>query len=293
MRGWALLAALVAGCSDAPAETPAQATPGPAMWVIRDHDSTIYLLGTVHAVRAGSGWRTPAIDRALRDATTLYLEIAEDADDTSAMAALLGRYGVDPTRPLSTWLTPEQERRLTAAATSLRVPRDSLEPMRPWLAGLTLTAAQLGRDGYDPAMGADRVLEARARAEGDRVLALETAEQQIRLLAEGSAATQVETLMEAVDQAEAGPALMAELSSAWERGDEATLARLVATEVKDRSPEVYQALLVRRNAAWTRQIEAMVAGSGTTMIAVGAGHLVGPDGVPTMLAQRGIRAERQ
>ena len=51
------------------------------------------------------------------------------------------------------------------------------------------------------------------------------------------------------------------------------------------------ALIQRRNAAWTRAIAERLAGSGETVIVVGAGHLVGPDSVPALLRARGIKVE--
>jgi uncharacterized protein YbaP (TraB family) len=52
------------------------------------------------------------------------------------------------------------------------------------------------------------------------------------------------------------------------------------------------ALLKNRNENWAGQIETMLRGSGTHFIAVGAGHLVGPDSVQERLKLRGIQATR-
>jgi hypothetical protein len=51
-------------------------------------------------------------------------------------------------------------------------------------------------------------------------------------------------------------------------------------------------LIVRRNISWTGKIQEMLKGSGVQIIAVGAGHLAGPDSVQTQLEKRGIKVER-
>jgi uncharacterized protein YbaP (TraB family) len=54
---------------------------------------------------------------------------------------------------------------------------------------------------------------------------------------------------------------------------------------------LYERLLAGRNRRWTEQILERLAGSGTTVIVVGAGHLTGPDGVPALLRARGLAIE--
>jgi uncharacterized protein YbaP (TraB family) len=67
---------------------------------------------------------------------------------------------------------------------------------------------------------------------------------------------------------------------------------MFVTEMKVEEPELYAALLTNHNASWVTQIEGILAGKGVSFMAVGAGHLIGPDSVIAMLAARGVRAER-
>jgi len=53
------------------------------------------------------------------------------------------------------------------------------------------------------------------------------------------------------------------------------------------------ALIKRRNANWSGWIERRLATTpGSVMIAVGAGHLAGPDSVIALLQHRGYRVRR-
>ena len=74
------------------------ATAEPAMWIIKDKDSTIYLFGTIHFLRSDTAWQTPKIRSALGESTELWLEIADLHGDQTA---LLAKYDLDPSQPLS------------------------------------------------------------------------------------------------------------------------------------------------------------------------------------------------
>ena len=65
----------------------------PALWVVKDADTTIYLFGTVHLMPNDASWHYPALDQAMADSQTLYVEVTDD--DPANMAALVLRYGMD------------------------------------------------------------------------------------------------------------------------------------------------------------------------------------------------------
>jgi uncharacterized protein len=284
-RGLAALAILTAS---AVAAFPAAADP--ALWVVRDEDSTIYLLGTVHVLRPDTVWRTPAIDKALAEADELWIEV--EADDPAAMQPLVARYGLDPANPLSSKLTPEQKARLDAAAAGMGASGAALEPLRPWLAGLTLSVGPLVKAGYDPASGVETKLKAAARAAGKPIRTLETLEQQIGFFADLPPAVELAFLLSALDEMDTGPATLDALVAAWSAGDQEALNALMVSEMAADYPELYQALLVDRNKDWAGQIQTLLAGKGVTVIAVGAAHLVGDDSVQVQLLARDIAVER-
>ena len=78
----------------------------------------------------------------------------------------------------------------------------------------------------------------------------------------------------------------------WADGDVTGIGALVANpEGYGFTDAAYQSLLVVRNTAWVPQIEAMLDEPGSVFIAVGAGHLAGPDSVITMLRDEGHTVE--
>jgi uncharacterized protein YbaP (TraB family) len=263
----------------------------PAMWVIKDADSTIYLIGTLHLLKHDTEWNAEKVKKTVHDSTELWLEVA-DFDDQSVLAGLVSKLGMDAGRPLSARLNEEQRQKLAKIAGAYGIPTATLEPMRPWMAAVLLAEMQFLKAGFDPKAGVERTLKAQAVAEGDKIRGFETAEEQLRMLADMPEADQVAFFVTMLDDLEKGMDLVDELAKAWIDGDTATMTRLAVDEMKQEAPGVYQKLIVQRNIAWSEKIAQMLKGSGVQQIAVGAAHLVGPDSVQAQLAKRGIKAER-
>ena len=80
---------------------------GPALWVIKDADSTLYLFGSVHVLRPTTGWASPRVNAAFDSATDVWFEIT-NPEDQAAMMPLIQQYGLSPQTPLSSRLTPEE-----------------------------------------------------------------------------------------------------------------------------------------------------------------------------------------
>lgn len=284
LLAYACAIVLVAAAAPAAAE--------PALWVIRDKDSTIYLFGTVHFLRPDTVWRSPKVAKALAESRELVLEVS-NLDDTKAVAPLLPTYGIDRANPLSGQIGEKDRERLAAAAKALGVPPAQLEPMRPWLAALTLSVAPLIKAGYDPNSGVERKLMADARASGLPITGFETMEQQIRFFADMPPAVQKQFLSSTLDQIDTTTGQLDRMVDAWQDADLKGLERefLQADMVTYRP--LYETLVANRNRAWADLLKAKLAGSGVSFVAVGAGHLVGPDSVQVELKKRGINAVRQ
>jgi len=265
----------------------------PALWVVKDADTTIYLFGTVHLLPGDVGWNFPELDKALEDSQTLYLESIDD--DKATMAALVMRHGLNPGHSLSDLLSPSEAHRLRLAANRTGVPggMQALNVMRPWLAALTLTMAPLLEAGFDPEQGVDKQLKARMLGQDRQVLGLETAEQQVRFLADMPQAIQVALLRAVLRDVGKGPALLTQLVEAWEKGDMDAFTRFSSEDMRQREPVLYQRLLVQRNEAWAKKIITLLEQPGTTFIAVGAAHLAGPDSLQQQLRKAGLQVERQ
>ncbi|ASE39885.1 TraB/GumN family protein [Brevundimonas vesicularis] len=294
--GLALFVAIAGVPADALAQTAAPAAPapiqgeGPALWVVKDADSTLYLFGSVHVLRPTTGWASPRVEAAFDSASDIWFEIS-NPDDQAAIMPLIQQHGLSPETPLSSRLTPEENAELDAAAKAMGAYAAQLQPMKPWLAALSLSVAPLIKAGYDPKSGVELVLKARAEAAGKPIHGFETIDKQVGILAGLPDDVQLVFLRETLKDYENAATKLDEMVEAWARGDVATLDRVTITEMKEASPALYQSVLVDRNTDWANQIQTLLEGSGTAFIAVGAAHLTGDDSVQAILQKRGVTVE--
>ncbi|HKP27707.1 MAG TPA: TraB/GumN family protein, partial [Dongiaceae bacterium] len=230
----------------------------PAMWVVKDADSTIYLLGTFHLIKPGMDWRSDKIDAAFKDSDELWLETSPYGDEANLQKLVL-KHGFDPQHPLSGKLSGDDWTKVRSAAELGGLPVQAIEPMRPWLAAITLTVVPMLKEGYDPKKGADKQLEDSAKARGKTVKTFETPEQQLMFFSSLPEGTQVDFLVQTLDEIEAGPKYVDRMADAWLTGDTGTIEAMTMSQMKQ-APELYDALIVRRNLDWCDQIATVMKG---------------------------------
>jgi uncharacterized protein len=259
----------------------------PRMWVVKDADSTIYLLGTIHLIKPGMNWRSDKIEAAFEASDEYWME-ATDNGDMAMLQGLIVKHGYDRSRPLSSKLNGDDWAKVRSAAKTVGLPISTVERMRPWLAALALGLKPVPKDeGYDFAQGVDRSLEASARAVRKTVRTFETLEQQMIIFSSLPEESEVAFLVQSLDEIVFSKSLVDQMIDAWMSGDIAVL-EAKSVELKDRWPELYDAVVVQRNLDWCDQIAVIMKGAGTSFVAVGAGHLVGDQSVPAILAERGF-----
>jgi uncharacterized protein YbaP (TraB family) len=271
--------------------------PDPALWRLSDADSTVWLFGSVHVLPPGLAWRTERIDSALAGAEILVLETDTGRAAETAFASLVSRYGREPReRTLaaliaSGTLSTADRERLERQARAAGLDPTGVETLRPWLAALQISLAVAVSQGHSVEAGVEAALVETAEADGKIVQALETPEQQIRTLADLPVDDELAFLRETLRQIDEAPETLDALDRAWASGDVETLARLTERDMRSAGNGVYEALITRRNAAWTSRIRALLAGNQDVFVAVGAAHLVGDDSVVAQLRAQGLTIE--
>jgi uncharacterized protein YbaP (TraB family) len=274
-----------------PAPSPAANDADPALWVVKDKDTTVYLFGTIHVLKPGLTWFDEAVKTAFERSDEVKLEIV--MPDAATMQGLVQATGVAaPGTPPLTQRLPEGKRAAFAkAVTDLGLPANALDRYKPWLAATQLSVAPLSKLGYDSTNGPEEVITAAAKQANKPLTGLETPEQQLGFFGSLSDAAQLQFLERTVDELPKLDTQMANMVDDWAKGDPDALAREMNDELKS-SPEVAKVLLTDRNARWAQWIKQRMARPGTVFVAVGAGHLAGPDSVQAHLAKLGVKAER-
>lgn len=286
----ALFLALPACAQQAPAPAPAAKDADPALWVVKDADTTIYLFGTVHVLKPGLSWFDEAVKTAFDGSKELVLEMLEP--DAATMQKIVMSKATQPAGTTLTASLPEPTRgKYLKAMTDLGLPATAFDTYKPWFAAVNLSLIPLMKAGYDPNSGAEKTLTQAANAAGKTVSGLETAEQQIGFFDALSPKAQSEFLASTVDEMPKIGQTMETMVTDWSAGDPDKLAATLNESMKD-SPEVAKTILYDRNARWATWIAERMKQPGTVFVAVGAGHLAGKDSVQDKLGAYKLKAVR-
>lgn len=262
----------------------------PALWVVKDEDTTIYLFGTIHVLKPGLSWFDEAVKTAFDGSQTLVLEMVEPDTATQQKVVAAKAFAADAA-PLTERIQPKYRATFTQAIGKAGLPATMYEKMRPWFAAVSLSVLPVQELGYQPQNGPEAVLTQAAKASGKTVQGLETFEGQLSIFDALSDKAQVQLLESTLDELPTAATTMQKMVADWSKGDPDALAKDMNETLKD-SPEVARALLTDRNKRWAGWIAERMKRSGTVFVAVGAGHLAGPESVQSMLGQYKLKAVR-
>ena len=285
--------AKTSGNKAAPAPAP-QADPRPALWLLADEDTKIYMFGTIHVLPPGFRWRSAALDKAVGEAAELVVETYEAPGAETRLDGLDGFFA--PNAPPILERVPRKKRKaLKAAIEASGVPLPVFDRMHSWAAAMTLGIAQMlseyGVEDPGEAPGVEDVLEAAFRDAGKPISSVEDGDAVLASMSALPEAVQTQLLLEAIEPLPADqpaePATAGELD--WVAGN---VSAMSLEGEAGFPPALFDVLVRRRNAAWTQWLEARLKQPGTLLFAVGAGHLAGRESVQAMLAQRGLRVKR-
>ncbi|MFN4356580.1 TraB/GumN family protein [Sphingopyxis alaskensis] len=280
----ALLPVLLTACG--PVEPAMKARP--AMWLAEDVDTRIYILGSMHALPRGTDWDDGAVGAAIEAADTLVMELSPAELDAAA----------DAFRELAPRSTPLAiEARLTGKALTgyraleARGRRLNGDGLDDWAVMVLIGQRVAQNAALSPDEGVETQLTERFEAAGKPITGLERARGQLMLFETLDPATQRALLVRAAEEADTATRDVLALTAAWSRGDVAALEKVVNEDI-DAAPAARKAIITDRNRRWTAWAARRMERPGTVLMAVGAGHLVGAEGVPALLEARGVRVRR-
>ncbi len=257
------------------------------MWMAEGTSNRVYLLGSVHLLREQDHPLPTVIDEVYDDAETLYMELDMDDLDPLHMQATINRLGMlDEGASLRDVMGDELYAEAMSAAAELEIPLEMLERTEPWFAAITVEQLALARIGFNPLYGVEMHLLKKATRDGKTILGFESVEQQLAYLDGLSLDAQRELLMQTLTESAAIREIMDDLILAWRSGDIDYLEQTLLEDVSG-YPELYDTIVANRNRLWVDN-ELLEHGE-DYLVVVGALHLVGEDGVPQLLEQRGVR----
>lgn len=286
LRPLVLALLLVPGC--APDREAIEARP--AMWAVRDADTEIILLGTIHMLPDGVDWRRGAVAGAIDRADTLVLEVA-DITDAQGQAARFLAAGRARGLPAIADRVPEQRSELARIAGDTGPALATLDGMKTWAAALALGGGLLRDVGAKRENGVDAVLAREFSAAGKPVAGLETADQQFALFDGLAEADQRTLLTITIAEGKDPQRQFGRLLAAWSKGDTDAIAARFNGHLRLATP-LANTLIDRRNTAWADWIARRMDTPGRVLVAVGAGHLAGAGSVQERLQAKGLAVAR-
>jgi len=261
----------------------------PALWVVKDADTTIYLFGSVHILKPGLGWFDDGVKTAFDASDQLVLELVEPP--AAEVQAMFGQLAMDQKgKALRSKMNDADRAVYEAAMGKLGIPAAAFDPFEPWAAAMTLSLLAMQKSGFDPNSGVEKQLTAAANITKKPIAGLETMEFQLGVFDTLAETEQVQFLVETAKDIDDAGATMDKMVDLWAAPDPEKLGALMNEEMTSRT--LYDALLTKRNANWAKWISARMAKPGVTFIAVGAGHLAGPTSVQALLPAYGLNATR-
>lgn len=292
-----LCCTLLSGASHAAKPDPAY-PPQPAMFMVKDGDSTAYIFGSAHKVKRGVAWRTELFDTALARADEVWLEATREAMSNPILGVKVMRAGYNMRDSLSKILSNEEYSALEDAAYGAGVDMSELNHLRPWAASMALQgyAYQSSIDS-----GKQKKLTLHSGVEeiasgivvGKPLKSIENVEKHMMLFANLSPQEEKELLMYTVN--EINKPVNEEFKARmklWAAGDLDALHEATNVPMREKTPGLYNLMMTQRNQEMADVISAEMDKAGEDFFIVGAAHLAGPESVVALLEEKGYAVER-
>ncbi len=273
----------------------ASAAGGPLLWKVTSATSTIFLFGSIHFATEEIYPLPQHIEAAFDAADHLVVELNVGPEQQGTLAQMMmarGSYATDES--LADHLSEKVEGDLTRYLAATGVPAEAFDKFKPWLVALTISVMEMQKLGLDPALGVDQHFLGRARG-SKPILELETTEEQLAVFDSLSEQMQQLMLKKTLLEIDKIGVEMHQMLDAWTRGDAAAMQELMFKSLNE-APELkpfFDKMFTERNLKMADRITGFLGTDSTYFVVVGAGHLVGDDGIVALLKGKEFPVERQ
>ena len=262
------------------------------LWSVKTDKATVYLLGSLHLLKADAYPLDKNIEAAYKNSQRVVFEADIENVATPAFQARMLSLGLYPEgQTLSQNISKETYALLEKRLAEVGLTIEQVSRFKPWMCALTIAALKLKRMGFDPDYGIDKYFFKKAKEDGKEKLFLETLDLQIALFSELGSVEAEALLKQTLKDLEVVETMVPDIVSAWQTGDAARFEADVLISFKD-YPQIYERFIAQRNRAWAGFLEQLLAQGGTTLVVVGAGHLVGPGSLVQLLKDKKYTIEQ-
>ena len=263
------------------------------LYKVSSPTSTVYILGSIHLAKPELYPLKKPIEAAYKASDVLVVEL--DVTSPHSLSVIqtsmmtLGMYSQG--QSLKSELTPQTYKLLKNYLKKIGLSLEIMQPMRPWTVMLQLSSMEMMRLGYNPSLGIDMHFLGLAKQDGKDILELESAEEQMGFLSKKDKNFQDLLLRYTLEEMHELEPLLTKMFKSWKAGDAQSLAKVVDTSlgVDPRLSEMYDLLITKRNYAMTKKIQSYLKTNKNYFVVVGAGHVVGEEGIVRILKKRGYK----
>jgi uncharacterized protein len=263
-----------------------------SVWKVSNKEHSVYIAGTMHLL-SDSDYPLPGeYQKAYDNADVLVFETDMQAIQTTKFKKqILTLMTYSDGRNLQTVLKPDTFHLLDLYLQQHNLQINNMLNYKPSLVALTLSMIEFQTLGLN-SIGVDQYFSNQASKNAKPQHYLETPEQQLSYLADMGKDDEDALVTFTLRDLKELPAMMGKMKAHWRSGDMQKLADLSITPFVKDYPDIYQQLLVTRNALWLPQIEQMLQSAEVELVLVGALHLAGKDSVLSQLANNGYKIEK-
>jgi len=258
-----------------------------SVWQVDSPTNQVFLLGSIHLLREQDYPISPAIYDAYSASEVLYMELDMDDADPIADQMLANELGlIGDGRSLRDLLGESDYEEAVRLAEAEQIPLQLLEKAEPWYAAIQVELIMLLRIGFNPQFGIETHFAEMSANDGKEIFGLETVREQLGFLDNLSESAQREMLLQTLADSSELATTMDMLIDAWHSGDSRYLEENLLSDMQE-FPELNKVIVDDRNLAWTEKMEELLTHDQDYFVVVGALHLVGENGLPRQLEQRG------
>ena len=265
------------------------------LWKISSSTGTVHLFGSIHLASEEMYPLPEKVEAAFKGAEQLVVEVNVGPEQQAELGQIMKAKGIYPAEEsLTDHISDEIEEQLTSYLEGAGMPAATFNRFEPWLVALTISVLELQKLGLDPMLGIEQHFLAKAKG-SKPIVELETAEDQLSLFDGLPAGLQQLMLKKTLLEIDRMAEEMEEMIDVWSRGDTAAMEVLIYESLEE-APElapVFEKLFTERNLTMADKIAGLLGTDSSYFVLVGAGHLVGDDGIVALLKEKEFSVERQ
>ena len=259
------------------------------LWKVQGTNATVYLLGSFHLLKADDWPLAAPLESAFTNSPIAVFETdMAKMEQGETQMKLLTKSQLPAGETLKDQLSAETYEKFLEYVKKLGLPEVMFNRFKPSMAAITLAMLEIQKLGFDPARGVDKHFFERARKDSKEIVGLETVDFQIGLVTEFSKEEGELVMKSTLGDIETMEKSFAELLQAWKTGDTSAIEKLMNESLRE-APAIAKRLLTDRNRNWLPKIRELLRGDKNAVVIVGAGHLVGREGVVELLQKEGLK----